>query len=102
MPTGMTGTLTGIFQNDQTSDPSYNGFYRFNYTVTRPGSWAADNSATWGGIPGNAPASLWAGPEVVVPPPATVAPVPTLGNLALLGLSLLLGLMVFMRRGRMH
>lgn len=104
MPTGMTGTLTGIFQNDQTSNPSYNGFYRFNYTVTGPGSWAADNSAVYrdGGAVDIPPSSLWAGPEVVVPPPATVAPVPTLGNLALLGLSLLLGLMVFMRRGRMH
>ena len=102
MPSSMTGTLTGIFQNDQTSDLSYNGFYRFNYTITGPGSWAADNGATWDGTPGNAPASLWAGPEAVVPPPTTVAPVPTLGNLALLGLSLMLGLMVAVRRGRMR
>lgn len=101
MPTSMTGTLTGIFQNDQATNTAYNGYYRFNYTVTGPGSWAADNNATWGAAL-YPPSSLWAAPEVVVPPPATVTPVPTLGNLALLGLSLLLGLMVFMRRGRLH
>ncbi len=104
MPSSMTGTLTGIFQNDQSNDSQYNGFYRFNYTLTGPGSWAADNSAVYrdGGAEDIPPSSLWAGPEVVVPPPATVAPVPTLGNLALLGLSLMLGLMVAVRRGRLH
>ena len=102
MPSSMTGTLTGIFQNDQANDTQYNGFYRFNYTVTGPGSWAADNTATWGGTPGTGPSSLWAGPEAAVPPATVVAPVPTLGNLALLGLSLMLGLMVAVRRGRWH
>ena len=99
MPSSMTGTLSGIFLNDQTNTPSYNGYYRFAYTVTGPGSWAADNAATWdNGGTRAPPASLWAGPQAVVPP----APVPTLGHLALLGLSLMLGLMVAVRRGRLH
>ena len=100
MPNSMSGTHTGIFQNDQAVDPSVNGFYRFNYTVTGPGSWAADNSATWDD--GNTrvpPSSLWAAPAAVVPP-TVVAPVPGLGPLALLGLSLLLGVMVAVRQNR--
>ena len=100
MPSSMSGTLTGIFLNDQTANTSTNGYYRFNYTVTGPGSWAADNNATWGfdgtRVP---PSSLWAAPAAVAPP-TVVAPVPGLGPLALLGLSLLLGLMVAVRQNR--
>ena len=100
MPSSMSGTLTGIFQNDQAVDTSINGFYRFSYTVTGPGSWAADNVATWNDDTNNIPpASLWAAPAAVVPP-TVVAPVPGLGPMALLGLSLLLGLMVAVRQNR--
>ena len=95
MPSSMTGTLTGIFHNNQTSNTSYNGYYRFNYTLTGSGSWAADNSATWGTV--YPPSSLWAAPAAAVP--ATVAPVPSLGPGALLGLSLALGLMAALRQG---
>ena len=99
MPASMTGTLTGIFLNNGT-DANQHGYYRFSYTLTGPGSWAEDNSATWdddsdGGAP---PASLWAAPAVVAQP-TTVAPVPSLGQGALLGLSLALGLMAAMRQG---
>lgn len=100
MPSSMSGTLTGIFHNNQTFDTSINGFYRFSYTVTGPGSWAADNVATWNDGTNNIPpASLWAAPAAVVPP-TVVAPVPGLGPMALLGLSLLLGLMVAVRQNR--
>ena len=95
MPSSMTGTLTGIFHNTQTTDTGYNGYYRFNYTLTGSGSWAADNSATW--VPAYPPSSLWAAPAAAVP--ATVAPVPSLGQGALLGLSLALGLMAALRQG---
>ena len=98
MPSSVTGTVSGIFQNDQANDTQYNGFYRFSYTLAGPGSWAADNAATWDdGGTRVAPASLWAAPAAVVP--TSVAPVPSLGTWALLGLSLALGLMAAMRQG---
>lgn len=98
MPSSVTGTLTGIFQNDQTNTTSYNGFYRFNYAVTGPGSWAADQGATWGsGEQRYSPESLWAAPQAAA---ATLAPVPGLGIPALLGLSLALGLLMVRRGGR--
>ena len=101
MPSSMSGTISGIFLNDQAVDPSANGYYRFSYTVTGPGSWAADNAATWNdGAAEVPPASLWAAPAVAIPPPAVVAPVPSLGTLALVGLSLMLGLMAAVRQGR--
>lgn len=95
MPTSVTGTLSGIFLNNSTDVPS-NGYYRFNYTVTGPGSWAAQNNATWND--GDyAPISEWAAPRAAEP--ATVAAVPGPGKLALLGLSLVLGLTMAARRG---
>lgn len=104
MPSAVTGTLGGIFQNDQTNTPSYNGYYRFSYTVTGPGSWAVSNGATWSdGTNSYPPASLWAAPELVAPapPPAPGGPVavPGPGKLALLGLGLVLGLMAVRRGG---
>lgn len=75
MPTNFTGTINGIFQNDNTTDPSLNGFYRFAFTVTGPGSWAATNGATWddGGQQQFPPESFWAAPGAAVPEPATLA-----------------------------
>lgn len=81
MPSNVTGTLRGIFHNDQTSDTSYNGYYRFDFSVAGPGSWAADVGATWGA--NNVPRSFWAAPAAVAPP-VTVALVPGPGKLALL------------------
>ncbi|MFT4193075.1 hypothetical protein [Ottowia sp.] len=99
MPSSVAGTVSGIFQNDQTTDTSYNGFYRFSYAVTGPGSWAADNGAAWGSADApNTPVSLWAAPQAVAAA-VVVAPVPGPGKLALLGLSLVLGLLVAARRG---
>jgi hypothetical protein len=46
-PTAVSGGASGIFQNDSTTDTSLNGYYAFSFTFA-PGSWAADNGATWG------------------------------------------------------
>lgn len=98
MPTSMTGTVTGIFHNDQLADPTYNGYYRFDYTTTGPGSWAADNGATWnaGGGIDYPPASFWAAPAVAPSPIMVPGP----GKLALFGLALALGLMGASRQWR--
>lgn len=97
MPSNVTGTLRGIFHNDQTSNTGYNGYYRFDFSVAGPGSWAADVGATWG-AEDYVPSSFWAAPEAVAPP-VTVAPVPGPGKLALLGLSLVLAGMAARRQG---
>ena len=98
MPTSMTGTITGIFHNDQSADPSYNGYYRFDYIATGPGSWAADSGATWnaGGGIDYPPASFWAAPAVMPPPVLVPGP----GKLALFGLALALGLLGATRQWR--
>ena len=98
MPSSFSGTLRGIFLNDQPSNPTYNGYYRFNYTVTGPGSWAANNGATWSsGATSYGPSSEWAAPQAAAL--AAPAPVPGPGKIALLGLSLLLGVMAMRRSG---
>ena len=43
MPSNVTGTLRGIFHNDQTSDTSYNGYYRFDFSVAGPGPSRQDD-----------------------------------------------------------
>ncbi len=80
MPTAFSGTLDGIFENDNATDTSTNGFYRFAFTLNGPGSWAADNGAVWGGANAYAPGSFWAAPEG--------AAVPEPSGLALVGLAL--------------
>ena len=99
MPSSFSGTLSGIFENDQTDTPSYNGFYRFTYTVTGPGSWAEDSGATWtdGAAQIHPPESLWAAPRAVGPAPAPVL-VPGPGALALFGLAFALALVVAVRQ----
>ncbi len=98
MPSSFSGTLRGIFENDQTDTPSYNGFYRFNYTVTGPGSWADDNNAVWEDQDGTIypPQSIWAAPEAVTITPAIV---PGPGKLALFGLAFALALVAALRLG---
>ncbi|HET7274750.1 MAG TPA: PEP-CTERM sorting domain-containing protein [Longimicrobiaceae bacterium] len=41
-PTGVTGSLTGIFQNQSIKDPSSNGWYKYDLALTMD-SWAYDN-----------------------------------------------------------
>ncbi len=46
----VSGTLTGIFQNNSTSVPANNGFYTFNLTLSDSGtSWAEQNSGSLNG-----------------------------------------------------
>ncbi|MFT3779687.1 MAG: hypothetical protein QM772_15685 [Ottowia sp.] len=111
MPSSFSGTVSGIFENNNNSALTCGadsvGFYRFSYTLTGSGSWAADNSATYadGGETRFPPVSFWAAPAAA---PTTVAPVPGPGKVELLGLSLVLGLMVGVfrrgaaRSGRLH
>ena len=113
MPASFSGSLSGIFENNNASALTCGsasvGFYRFSYTVTGPGSWAMDSSATWaeGGATRYPPASLWAAPAAAAST-TVVAPVPGPGKLELLAVSLALGLMVGVfrrgaaRSGRLH
>ena len=41
-PNSVTGSLTGIFENTNTSDASLNGFYRYDYDLNMT-NWAWDN-----------------------------------------------------------
>ena len=77
--TSVTGSLTGIFENTNTTDPSLNGFYRYSAGIGTD-SWAVANGAVYpaGGV-NYAPEGLYA----AVPEPAT-----TVG--LVLGLSALL------------
>lgn len=65
--TNVSGSLTGIFENTNTTDPLLNGFYRFNAAVGDD-SWAVANGAVYpaGGINYD-PEGLYA----AVPEPAT-------------------------------
>lgn len=88
MPVSVTGSVSGTFVNDSTTNPGAKGTYTFSFTLDGPGSWAEDNNAYWGSgqapIP---PRSRWAAPgAVAVPEPAAVALLAT----ALLGLGLAL------------
>lgn len=76
-PTALSGSASGIFQNDSTTDPSLNGFYTFDFAFAS-GSWASQNEATWNNGQ-YTPQSFFAAPGATVPVP---------GTLALLGLAL--------------
>ena len=67
-PTSVSGTITGIFQNTSTADPSQNGFYTIDYTVNLD-SWVFGNQASL------APGSIGYEPSffVTVPTPASAA-----------------------------
>lgn len=70
MPSSMTGTASGIFQNTA-SDTSLNGFYAFSFTLA-PGSWAAANGATWDcGGARCGPTGMFAAPGAI-PEPSSV------------------------------
>jgi len=86
MPTSVTGTITGNFLNDSTTNTGANGLYSFAFTISGPGSWAADTSAFWRTAGGQeiVVRSRWAAPAVApVPEPATLA----VFGLALVGLA---------------
>jgi len=80
-PDTYTGTITGSFENNATTDTSLNGFYTFNFTVAS-GSWANDVGAVWtnGGSTEYEVAAFFAAPGA--------ANVPEPGGLALAGLAL--------------
>lgn len=69
MPTALTGSASGIFQNNSVSDPSLNGFYAFDFTLAA-GSWAAANGATYAG---SGPIAMFAAPgAAAIPEPSSV------------------------------
>lgn len=77
-PAALSGTATGIFENQSTTDASLNGFYAFDFSFA-PGSWASANAATWGNG-AYSPSAFFAAPAA--------APVPEPGALALAGLAI--------------
>ncbi len=46
-PTALTGTVSGIFENQSTTDTTLQGFYAFNFALAN-GSWATNAGATYG------------------------------------------------------
>ncbi len=79
-PTSLTGSVTGIFENQSTTDTSLNGFYAFDFSFAL-GSWAQQQGAT---VDGFSPSGFFAAPGAVVPEPTSLA----LVGLALAGLAL--------------
>ncbi len=77
MPSLVSGSVTGIFENDSSTLASANGFYAFDFTLAG-GSWAEQSGATYGGV---GPSGMFAA-AAVVPEPGTLA----LAGLALVGL----------------
>jgi hypothetical protein len=74
-PTSLAGSVTGIFENQSTTNTSLNGFYAFSFSLA-PGSWASQESATYDGV---GPSGFFAAPVAAVPEPT---------SLSLLGLAL--------------
>lgn len=73
MPTKVTGTISGTFLNDSTTNPAANGLYSFAFAIKGPGSWATDVGAFWGSQTNPIFArSRWAAPGPI-PEPATWA-----------------------------
>lgn len=66
-PMSLSGTVTGIFENQSLSNPSVNGFYTFNFALNN-GSWWKQAGATYGN--GSVPDPLFAAP---VPEPEAYA-----------------------------
>lgn len=75
MPSAISGSVTGIFENDSTANA---GFYAFDLDLAN-GSWAGTNGATYGQA---TPSGLFAAPGMTVPEPGTLA----LVGLALTGI----------------
>ena len=76
-PTSVSGSMTGIFENTNTSDSSLNGFYRYDYNLNLT-NWAWDNQ---GSLYGAFSDSFFA---AAVPEPST-----GLATLAVFGIALI-------------
>lgn len=95
-PMALSGSATGIFQNDSTTNPGNNGFYAFDLSFAA-GSWAAANGATWGTT--NDEGGPYSPSAFFAAPASALAAVPEPASLALIGIALA-GLAGFSRGSR--